>query len=210
VAARFGINPITIVLCAVLGVFFVIGLALVLSPVPSLYPLELLHMLAAVALSAALAVVGLVAAVLIVLGLRMPGLARAGRVSRSLALVSAVGLLMFALVCVADSVVYEDGLPPSYHALAFERTAWHAAESGNNPDLAVRQMMLGDVVDDLPGSSRAEVIRRLGPDYGSRTDEEGPCVSYRVGAALCLFDSEYLYIWFDASGRVTRWEVNVP
>jgi len=201
----------SIVAIALVAYFFSwLGLYL-LGDAPHLWAVELLHLLVAYAIAALLAIVALVAAPFAVVGLVARSFRAGGWFVGFIGLVAVIGLLAFMLAQAASHVVF-DGLPPSYHALAFDRTIWLEApdvwlEAENAPYIAVRQKMLADVVDDLPGSSRAEVIRRLGPDYGSRIDGEGPYLIYWLGPTLWI-DSEYLHIWFDALGRVTRWELH--
>ena len=199
----------SIVTITLVAYFFSWLVLYLLGDAPHLWAVELLHLLGAYVIAALLGIVALVAAPFAIVGLVARSFRAGGRFVGFIGLVAVIGLLAFVLSLGASHLVF-DGLPPSYHALDFDRTTWLEAwdtwlERKNTPLIAIRQKMLADVVDDLPGSSRAEVIRRLGPDYESLTDEEGPHLIYWVGPTL--FDDEYLHIYFDASGRVTRWEL---
>jgi len=203
--ARLGIRPVHLVAAAVAVGFYVIWLALYAVPdLPYVHIVELLYALLAVLLAGLLAILGLVAVVLVVFGLFDQSLAALGRRARAVALVCAVGLVAFVLAFAAFQTAF-DGLTPSYYARAFDRTAW--LEAADDAHFAPRQQMLADVVDDLAGNSRAQVVGRLGPDNGWTSDDDS-CLIYWLGPTFFPGEQEYLHIYFDASGGFVRWELH--
>ena len=124
----------------------------------------------------------------------------------------------FGLICViavtitAVSVAYARGLPMGSYARTFDSNVWFDPESEKfQPgDITPRQKMLGDVIGSVVrNGTRENIISQLGPPIVGRLSEVSVDTTYCTGPQrdFLKIDNEWLSIWFDESGHVTRWEV---
>ena len=100
----------------------------------------------------------------------------------------------------------------SYEAL-FSREVWSepGSDFGQGQFITPRQKMLGDVVKNLPGKSRAEVEYMLGKGDDTQYFKSVGCdLLYVTGPERASFfgvDSEWLLIWFDEHGMYKRYAI---
>lgn len=109
---------------------------------------------------------------------------------------------------------YARGLPVGSYARSFDQQAWAQPASGQHVsgDITIRQKMLGDVIHSIvQGKSKTSILTLLGPSDGSSYfSESGRDLIYHMGPQRDSFfaiDSEWLLIWFDSTGRVSRYEI---
>ena len=106
-------------------------------------------------------------------------------------------------------------LPRGSYEHRFSREIWLDPNSdlGHGQFITPRQKMLGDVVKNLPGKSRAEVEEMLGPSRDTQKFESLGCdLLYVTGPERASFfgiDSEWFLIWFDEHGVYERYEIFV-
>lgn len=132
---------------------------------------------------------------------------------RPLFVCSVGGLLLFGLVLLLSNLLSR-GLPTGSYLRRFDSAIWRmeASSSYVEGDITSRQKMLGDVVDHvLPGQTRQEIERRLGPSLETPYfSESGRDLIYITGPERdtpFAIDSEWLLIWLDEHGRFERCEV---
>src|SRR5574337_1903561 len=98
-------------------------------------------------------------------------------------------------------------LPASSYEKKFDSASWKDEASWSGIDRPTpRQQMLGDLVNNvLPGKSRAEVLEILGPPSQAKMTHAADLV-WCLGIERGLFgiDSEWLFVWFDSAGVVSR------
>ena len=104
-------------------------------------------------------------------------------------------------------------MPTGSYLSAFDLSAWLDPKSADyvQGDVTPRQKMLAAVVAKLPGSSRADLERTLGPSletpYFMSTGRD---LIYILGPerdSLFGIDSEWLLIWLDNKGMFERYEI---
>lgn len=122
--------------------------------------------------------------------------------------------ILLALGMVGLNYAYARGLPAGSCALRFEPEIWREMNSSrsNGDDISVRQKMLGDMIDQVRKVGRKEdAIRLLGPSEDEGYfDSAGEDLIYRMGMereSLFPIDSEWLLIWFDERGELSRYEI---
>jgi hypothetical protein len=93
----------------------------------------------------------------------------------------------------------------------FDSADWQAASSNRGDAPTVRQRMVGDVVQRLlPGKSRGEIERLLGPSLDTKYFKEtGRDLIYVLGPerSFISIDDEWLLIWLDQAGRFRQAEM---
>ncbi len=93
----------------------------------------------------------------------------------------------------------------------FDSADWQAASSSRDDTPTVRQRMVGDVVQRLlPGKSRGEIERLLGPSPDTKYFKEtGRDLIYVLGPerSFISIDDEWLLIWLDQAGRFRQAEI---
>ncbi len=98
-------------------------------------------------------------------------------------------------------------------AMSFDRQVWINPTSSEDTkgDITPRQKMLGDVIHSIVrNGTREDIITQLGPGTEGRLSGTDVDTTYCTGTQRDSFfriDNEWLSIWFDESGNVTRWEV---
>jgi hypothetical protein len=126
--------------------------------------------------------------------------------------VACASLLASAAYFVGNQLLRSE-LPPGSYLADYNRVAWLAPESAAwvRGDITPRQKMLADVVDRLPGRTRAEIEAMLGPSetepYFAASSRD---LIYRTGierGSFFAIDSEWLLIWVDEAGRFERYEI---
>lgn len=103
------------------------------------------------------------------------------------------------------------GLPGGSFAENFDSSTWKLDSSSTfqEDDITERQKMLGSAIREvISDKQRGEIMNAMGPSDG------GPFVDacdlvYRLGPQRSGFpiDDEWLLIWFDNEGRVTRYDI---
>ena len=120
---------------------------------------------------------------------------------------------VIAVACTAASVAYARGLPMGSFAKSFDKNVWADPNSSEytEGDITPCQKMLGDVIGSIVRNGvRDEIIAQLGPPIVGRLPGTDVDTTYCTGPqrdSIFPIDSEWLSIWFDESGHVTRWEV---
>jgi hypothetical protein len=132
---------------------------------------------------------------------------------RARLLVSFTGLLVFGSFWGLSATI-RGALPTGSHLLPFDRSAWldPASSEPVKGDITPRQKMLANVVNHvLPGRDRREVENLLGRSLETLYFKStGRDLIYILGPerdSLMRLDSEWFLIWFDASGRLRRYEI---
>ena len=123
-----------------------------------------------------------------------------------------VGLSMLVAFLVLNLILpYQ--LPRGSYEASFYREVWleHGSDFGQGQFITPRQKMLGDVVKNLPGKSRAEVEYMLGKGDDTQYFKSLGCdLLYVTGPERASFfgvDSEWLLIWFDELGMYKRYAI---
>lgn len=99
------------------------------------------------------------------------------------------------------------------YARTFDSKVWADPESENyrRGDITPRQKMLGDVIGSVVrNGTRENIIAQLGPPIVGRLSGADIDTTYCTGPQRDSFfriDDEWLSIWFDEAGHVTRWEI---
>ncbi len=119
---------------------------------------------------------------------------------------------LIAVACTAANAAYARGLPIGSFAQSFDKQVWNDPKSSENVvgDITPCQKMLGDVIQSIVrNGTREDIIAQLGPGIEGRLSGADVDATYCTGPQrdFLKFDDEWLSIWFDESGRVTRWEV---
>ncbi len=120
---------------------------------------------------------------------------------------------VIAVACTAANAAYSRGLPMGSFAKSFDEQAWIDPQSSEYVpgDITPCQKMLGDVIVSIVrNGTREEIIAQLGYPIVGRLSGADVDTTYCTGPERVSFmriDSEWLSIWFDESGHVTRWEV---
>ncbi|MFH0947636.1 MAG: hypothetical protein V1833_01375 [Elusimicrobiota bacterium] len=105
------------------------------------------------------------------------------------------------------------GLPIGSNLLKFNSIEWKAKSSGEDVNgISKREKMLKDiVVNILPGKSRDEMEKLLGPSLeATYFKDSGRDLIYFLGperASLFNIDSEWLLIWFDENGKFEKYKI---
>ena len=120
---------------------------------------------------------------------------------------------LIAVACTVASVAYARGLPRGSFTKSFDKNDWADPQSSEytKGDITPCQKMLGDVIRSVVrNGTRDEIIAQLGTPIVGRLSGTDVDTSYCTGPqrdSLFAIDDEWLSIWFDESGHVTRWEV---
>ena len=120
---------------------------------------------------------------------------------------------VIAVACTAANAAYARGLPMGSFAKSFDKQVWIDPQSSEHVegDITPCQKMLGDVIQSIVrNGTRENIIAHLGAPTVGRLSGDDVDTSYCTGPERVSFmriDNEWLSIWFDESGRVTRWEV---
>ncbi len=120
---------------------------------------------------------------------------------------------VIAVACTAANAAYSRGLPMGSFAQSFDKQVWSDLKSSEyvQGDITPCQKMLGDVIQSIVrNGTREEIITQLGSPIVGRLSGADVDTTYCTGPERVSFmriDSEWLSIWFDESGHVTRWEV---
>ncbi len=121
--------------------------------------------------------------------------------------------LVIAVACTLASEAYSRGLPMGSFTKSFDSKVWidPASEEYRSGDITSRQKMLGDVIRSVvKNGTRENIISQLGKPIIGRLSSPDVDTTYRTGMqrdSFLAIDSEWLSIWFDESGHVTRWKV---
>lgn len=115
-----------------------------------------------------------------------------------------VGLFMLAAFLALNRLLPYP-LPRGSYENLFSREVWSDPDESAYDQITPRQKMLGDVVKNLPGKSRAEVKGMLGTGHDTQAFFKSlECdLLYRTGperTSIFAIDSEWLLIWFDEHG----------
>lgn len=112
------------------------------------------------------------------------------------------------------SSAYARGLPTGSFVKHFDQRVWAAPASSQfiQGDITDRQKMLGDVIRQVVnGGTKENTIAKLGPSEDDRYFlSSGRDLIYCMGPqrdSAFGIDSEWLLIWFDADGRISRYEI---
>lgn len=112
------------------------------------------------------------------------------------------------------SAAYAGGLPTGSFSKHFDQSLWSDSSSGEyvSGDITPRQKMLGSVVRHIVENGRKQdIIAKLGP-----SEDDGYFASSGRDLIYCTgpqrdspmpIDNEWLLIWFDSSGRTSRYEI---
>jgi hypothetical protein len=129
-----------------------------------------------------------------------------------------LALAGWGLLCFGTSwlllVAVQRGLPYGSHILSFDRKVWLDSESTQAPvgHITERQRMLASVLGLLePGKSRADIEELLGPSLQTGYFlEGGRDLIYYLGMERSSFlrlDSEWILIWIDDQGGLSRYRL---
>ncbi len=120
---------------------------------------------------------------------------------------------MIAVASTAVNAAYSRGLPIGSFAQPFDKQVWIDPQSSEHTvgDITLCQKMLGDVIQSVVrNGTREGIIAQLGTPIVGRLSGADVDITYCTGPQRNSFfriDDEWLSIWFDESGHVTRWEV---
>ena len=135
-----------------------------------------------------------------------------GKASRVIGHVAFAAVLCFTGFLVASYFI-PGSLPSGSHLSAFDRSVWFDTTSAEyvEGDITPRQKMLAEVVASLPGRTRQELERMLGPSLETGYfQSSGRDLIYVTGPQRDSFfaiDSEWLLIWLDDTGRFERYAI---
>lgn len=122
--------------------------------------------------------------------------------------------LFFIAACLVEVGCRRGELPAGSDRRAFEPADWTADHSSEarKGDVTVRQQMLRDVVTRiLPGKTRNEIERLLGPSlvtpYFKDTKRDLIYILGPERSSYFKIDSEWLLIWLDAQGRFDHYRI---
>jgi hypothetical protein len=123
-------------------------------------------------------------------------------------------MLILGVTASIGSAAYGRGLPPGSFVSKFDQRIWASESSLKHVsgDITDRQKMLGDVVQQLVANgTKAKIIAMLGPsDDSGYFKSSGRDLIYCTGPqrdSPFPIDNEWLLIWFDQSGRTSRYEI---
>jgi hypothetical protein len=105
-------------------------------------------------------------------------------------------------------------LPVGSYMRRFDQQLWKSSSSleERSDAITMRQQMLGDVIRSVVrNNSKESIVKLLGPsEDDSYFSESGRDLIYNTGPqrdSVMRIDSEWLLIWFDSSGRASRYEI---
>lgn len=127
-------------------------------------------------------------------------------------------IFAFATACAFVSILIllkglPSRLPSGSDMMKFDPEAWKSPESLVYVDneITIRQKMLKDVVDILPGKTKDEIENLLGPSLETQYfQSNGRDMIYVLGRERDAFlgiDSEWLCIWLDANGKFLKYRI---
>jgi hypothetical protein len=135
-----------------------------------------------------------------------------GAGARSAGQIALAGFGAFALFLVLGRIL-PSALPTGSYMSDFDQVVWLDLNSTEfvQGDVTLRQKMLAAVIAKLPGSSRTEIERSLGPSLDTQYFmSTGRDLVYLLGPerdSLFGIDSEWLLIWLDEKGIFERYEI---
>ena len=121
--------------------------------------------------------------------------------------------LLMAVGCTVANAACLRGLPMGSYTESFDSQVWtdRSSEEHLSHDITPRQKMLGDALRSVvQNGTRQNIIAQLGPPIMGRLSSPDVDTTYCTGPqrdSRFRIDSEWLSIWFDESGKVTRWDV---
>lgn len=118
----------------------------------------------------------------------------------------------FGFICLAVALVIGTAAGYLYTHQKFNAATWQDRKSLEwHPDeWTGRQRMANDLTENvLPGHSRSEVEALLGEaDWTHENENGGSQIEYYLGFERGLgVDEEMLWIEFDSSGKLVRWDI---
>ena len=122
-------------------------------------------------------------------------------------------MLIVGILCSFAAAAYARGLPTGSFVKQFDQHLWLSASSQNvSGEITDRQKMLGDVVRKVVvNGTKDNIVAQLGPSEDSEYFEStGRDLIYWTGPqrdSPFAIDSEWLLIWVDPNGRVSRYEI---
>ena len=123
-------------------------------------------------------------------------------------------LLMLLIVLVVSGC--SRSLPDGSYEKLFDEVLWKSPQGleADASRVTPRQKMLGNLLDKhIIGKSRREIITMLGePSTKTDPDGTGAALSYPTGVERgggFRIDSEWLLIYFDSSGKASKYKIAV-
>jgi hypothetical protein len=135
-----------------------------------------------------------------------------GRLSRWVADTTLGGFVAF-VICFVLFQILPSALPSGSNLSNFDQSVWLDPRSIDDMEnnTTARQRMLGAVVAELPGRTRAEIEKTLGPSLDTEYfKSNGRDLIYILGPerdSPFRIDSEWLLIWLDETGTFERYQI---